>query len=103
MVSEKFADACIMNGTCKQGITGTFWMKYDAGDFIFASTGGIAGEGKSLRIFFLVFNEETSLPSETDYKLCVLISELLYILTERSQIQKGLHCFFVFGVTILTN
>lgn len=39
MVSGKFADACIMNGTCQQGITGSFWMKYDAGDSIFATTG----------------------------------------------------------------
>ena len=38
MVSGNFADACIMNGTCKQGITGTFWIKYDAGDFIFTTT-----------------------------------------------------------------
>lgn len=57
MVSGNFADACIMNGTCKQGITGTFWMKFDAGDFIFTTTRsadqGEAGFARSLKSYYL--------------------------------------------------
>ena len=43
MVTGKIVEACITNATCRQGIAGSFWMKYDAGDIIFA-TGGYHGK-----------------------------------------------------------